>query len=92
MLSKLNKGDFIKVYSAGTLEGQGNYICTFQDENSSFLSWRNDQGNEVFTNISSISVEILKSSHSHKISSYTDHDSSDPDNYNSNSHATHDSS
>ncbi|MDY7965620.1 hypothetical protein [Bacillus thuringiensis] len=83
MLSKLNMGDFIKVYSAGTLEGQGNYICTFQDENSSFLSWKNDQGNEVFTNISSISVEILKRINSYKISSQANHASSYPDNYTS---------
>ncbi|MEE2022455.1 hypothetical protein P4V63_31990, partial [Bacillus toyonensis] len=82
MLSKLNKGDLIKVYSAGALEGQGNYMCTFHDENSSFLSWKNDQGNEVFTNISSISVEILTRINNHKISSHTNHDSSYPDNYN----------
>ncbi|MED3358880.1 hypothetical protein P4414_27645, partial [Bacillus thuringiensis] len=85
MLNKLNTGDLIKVYFAGTLEGQGNYIGIFQDQNSSFLSWKNDQGNEVYTSISSISIEILKRSNSHNIVS-------NPDSYNSNSHQNHETS
>ncbi|MEI4606008.1 hypothetical protein WAG19_30035, partial [Bacillus cereus] len=84
MLNKLNTGDLIKVYSAGTLEGQGNYICTFQDQNSSYLSWENDKGNEVYTSINSISVEILKRNDIHNTVSNPDRESNYPGNYNSN--------
>ncbi|WP_237982373.1 hypothetical protein [Bacillus thuringiensis] len=88
MLNKLNTGDSIKVYSAGILEGQGNYVSTFHDSNSSFLTWKNDYGNEVYTNINSISVEIIKKSSDYNTVSDHGYKSNYPknNNYSSNTH------
>ncbi|MGD6836564.1 hypothetical protein ACQCVL_08300 [Bacillus thuringiensis] len=55
----LNEGDCIYVYSGGDLQSQGRYISVVEDKNQSFLHWRNHEGNEIFTNMNSISVETM---------------------------------
>ncbi|WP_242458153.1 hypothetical protein [Bacillus thuringiensis] len=48
--------ELINIYSYGDFKGQGKYICLFKIENQSFLFWRNDKGNKIYTNLESISV------------------------------------
>ncbi|MGE6553457.1 hypothetical protein ACQKFK_32590 [Bacillus mycoides] len=67
----LNKGDCIYIYSGGKLEGtgrlagQGRYICVVEDKNEAFLCWRKHNGNEVYTNLNGISVEMMNENTAH---------------------------
>ncbi|MEC2584729.1 hypothetical protein P9012_29115, partial [Bacillus thuringiensis] len=57
--------ELINIYSYGDFKGQGKYICLFKIENQSFLFWRNDKGNKIYTNLESISVEIINTNNTY---------------------------
>jgi hypothetical protein len=55
----LRKYEYLQIYSSGKLEGQGMYVGLVEDNNQTFLCWRNEKGNKIYTNINFISIEKL---------------------------------
>ncbi|MEB8636096.1 hypothetical protein P4H32_20320, partial [Bacillus cereus] len=53
------EGELINIYSYGNFKGKGKYVCLFKNENQSFLFWKNEKGHKIYTNLDSISVEII---------------------------------
>ncbi|HDR6319102.1 TPA: hypothetical protein QCU53_006057, partial [Bacillus thuringiensis] len=78
----LSEGEPIYVYFTGNLKEKGRYIGMYKDGNQSFLCWKSDSGNKVYTNINLISVEILNKDNGYNQEypdQYTPHSN---DNYN----------
>ncbi|MED2653446.1 hypothetical protein P4199_27870 [Bacillus thuringiensis] len=59
------EGELINIYSYGNFKGKGKYICLFKNENQSFLFWRNAKGNKIYTNLESISIEIINTNNTY---------------------------